>query len=133
MAAIVERAEKQTILARHARRLVTFLDDTPVVPGDPRLAYKREMEARGVLEDAERDLRTWERTFEPIPTSANDEASAAQILQSSRNARDSLVSAPEEQDTDGTGDTKEGEEGEEGGRRAKKKGAKASGSRAMAA
>lgn len=89
-----------------------------------------------MLEDAERDLRSWERTFEPIPTSANDDASAAQILQSSRNARDSLVSAPEEQDTDGTADTKEGEEGEEGeegSRRAKKKGVKASGSRAMAA
>merc|ERR1712093_548137 len=37
-AATIERAEKQIILARHGRRLLNLLDDTPVIPGDVRPA-----------------------------------------------------------------------------------------------
>ncbi|OJJ45403.1 hypothetical protein ASPZODRAFT_69822 [Penicilliopsis zonata CBS 506.65] len=69
-AAVIERAEKQIILARHARRLLNFLDDSPIVPGDPRLAYEHSAEAKQVLEDAEIDLRSWERTVEPISSGA---------------------------------------------------------------
>lgn len=109
LAALVERSEKQVILARHARRLLHFLDDTPIVPGDQTQAYKRELEARHVLEEAENDLRSWEKTVEPIPSGAGTgETSAIHILRSSgRNAgesmvRESLVTAQEEQETDGT-------------------------------
>ncbi|KAJ5935178.1 hypothetical protein N7466_004725 [Penicillium verhagenii] len=69
-AAVIERAEKQIILARHARRLLNFIDDGPVVPGDSRQAYDHEFEARAVLEDAEADLRAWHSTVEPITSSA---------------------------------------------------------------
>ncbi|KAJ5101630.1 hypothetical protein NUU61_003852 [Penicillium alfredii] len=74
LAAVVERSEKQTIIARHARRLLTFIDDSPVVPGDARPAYDHETEARQVLEDAENDLRGWAPSVEPIPTSAGQES-----------------------------------------------------------
>lgn len=70
LAAVIERAEKQTILARHARRLLNYIDDSPVVPGDARLAYDHEHEARQILEDAENDLRGWESTVEPITSTA---------------------------------------------------------------
>lgn len=66
---MVERAEKQTILARHARRLLNLVDDNPVVPGDARHAYDQEPQARQVLEDAEGDLRSWVPTVDPISTS----------------------------------------------------------------
>ena len=36
LAAVIERSEKQAIIARHARRMLNLLDDTPVVPGDTR-------------------------------------------------------------------------------------------------
>ncbi|KAJ6141533.1 Sphingolipid long chain base-responsive protein LSP1 [Penicillium chermesinum] len=65
-AAVIERAEKQIILARHARRLLEFVDDTPMVPGDARHAYDRQSEARQVLEDAETDLRAWKPSVEPL-------------------------------------------------------------------
>ena len=65
-AAVIERAEKQIVLARHARRLLNFIDDSPVVPGDARQAYDHELEARQVLEDAENDLRSWVPNVEPI-------------------------------------------------------------------
>ena len=93
------------------------------------------MEARGVLEDAENDLRNWERTFEPVPMSSAD-TNVAGISRSTRNPRDA-----EEQETDGTASDKEGEEegGQQqsagqtsGGRRNKKK-AKAVGSPAIPA
>lgn len=74
LAAVVERAEKQIILARHARRLLNYVDDTPVVPGDARQAYDHEHEARQVLEDAENDLRAWRPSLEPIPTSTDQES-----------------------------------------------------------
>ncbi|KAJ5655883.1 hypothetical protein N7507_007833 [Penicillium longicatenatum] len=70
-AAVIERAEKQIILARHTRRLLNFIDDSPVVPGDSRRAYDHEFEARAVLEDAEADLRAWHSTVEPITSAAD--------------------------------------------------------------
>ncbi|EKV04852.1 hypothetical protein PDIG_86530 [Penicillium digitatum PHI26] len=74
LAAVIERAEKQTILARHARRLLNYIDDTPVVPGDARRAYDHEPLARQILEDAENDLRRWEPSVEPITTATGRES-----------------------------------------------------------
>merc|ERR1712000_741859 len=50
-AATIERAEKQIILAKHGRRLLSLLDDTPVVPGYTRTEYEYAGEARQVLND----------------------------------------------------------------------------------
>ena len=71
-AATIERAEKQILLARHGRRLLNLLDDTPVVPGDTRPAFEHTHQARQILNDAEEDLREWAPNLEPIPSSAND-------------------------------------------------------------
>lgn len=57
--ATIERAEKQIILAKHGRRLLNLLDDTPVVPGDNRLPYEHGPQARQILNDAEDDLKDW--------------------------------------------------------------------------
>jgi hypothetical protein len=58
-AATIERAEKQIILAKHGRRLLHLLDDTPIVPGDARAHYGHGAQARQILNDAEDDLRDW--------------------------------------------------------------------------
>ncbi|KAI8959615.1 putative sphingolipid long chain base-responsive protein [Daldinia sp. FL1419] len=60
-AAVIERAEKQIILAKHGRRLLELLDDSPVTPGDARHSYENGAAARQVLNDAEDDLKSWER------------------------------------------------------------------------
>src|SRR5271167_2430601 len=57
--AVIERSEKQAILAKHTRRLLELLDDTPVVPGAARAAYDNENAAKEVLLDAEEDLGKW--------------------------------------------------------------------------
>ncbi|KAI1128923.1 Eisosome component PIL1-domain-containing protein [Nemania abortiva] len=59
-AAVIERAEKQIILAKHGQRLLTLLDDSPMTPGDTRRVYEQGSAARQVLNDAEDDLKTWE-------------------------------------------------------------------------
>lgn len=59
-AATIERAEKQIILAKHGRRLLRLLDDSPVVPGDSRRAYEGNAQARQILNDAEEDIREWQ-------------------------------------------------------------------------
>lgn len=69
-AATIERAEKQIILARHGRRLINLLDDTPVVPGDVRPAFENASEARQVLNDAEADLQDWQPNLEPVTAAA---------------------------------------------------------------
>lgn len=46
-------------MARHGRRLLNLLDDTPVVPGDVRPQFEHGAQARQVLNDAEEDLRDW--------------------------------------------------------------------------
>lgn len=68
---MIERAEKQAILARHARRLLNFIDDSPVVPGDSRKAYEHEADARKVLDDAENDMRAWQSSVEPIVSASS--------------------------------------------------------------
>ena len=69
-AATIERAEKQIILARHGRRLLNLLDDTPVIPGDVRPAYEHVNQARQILNDAEDDLKDWQPELEDVPSHA---------------------------------------------------------------
>lgn len=71
-AATIERAEKQVLLARHGRRLLNLLDDTPIVPGDARPAFEHADHARQILNDAEEDLRGWQPSLEPISTAAGE-------------------------------------------------------------
>lgn len=54
------------MLARHGRRLLNLLDDTPVIPGDQRNPYPYAAEARQILNDAEDDLRDWQPDLEDI-------------------------------------------------------------------
>ncbi|KPI34942.1 Sphingolipid long chain base-responsive protein LSP1 [Cyphellophora attinorum] len=65
-AATIERAEKQIILAKHGRRLLNLLDDTPVVPGDVRHPFAHGTDARQILADAEHDLQMWQPNLEPV-------------------------------------------------------------------
>lgn len=69
-AAIIERAEKQIILANNARRLIAMLDDTPIVPGEERRVFESADAARDVLNDAEGQLRGWSPSVAPIQSSA---------------------------------------------------------------
>lgn len=69
-AATIERAEKQIILARQARRMLNLLDDTPIVPGDTHAGFDEVETARQVLNDAEDELRSWQPNLEPIYSSA---------------------------------------------------------------
>jgi hypothetical protein len=68
-AATIERAEKQIILARHGRRLLNLLDDTPVIPGDVRPLYEHTNQARQILNDAEDDLKEWTPELEDVTSS----------------------------------------------------------------
>ena len=58
------------MLARHSRRLLNLLDDTPVVPGDTRPAFDNGAQGRQILNDAEEDLREWTPNFEPVTSSS---------------------------------------------------------------
>ncbi|KAF1985412.1 sphingolipid long chain base-responsive protein PIL1 [Aulographum hederae CBS 113979] len=64
LAAIIERSEKQAILARHARQVISLLDDTPIVPGDAHPEYKGEDAGREILNEAEQELRSWTPRYE---------------------------------------------------------------------
>ncbi|KAL4922854.1 Eisosome component PIL1-domain-containing protein [Aspergillus aurantiobrunneus] len=66
LAAVIERGEKQVLLARHARRLLDCLDDTSVIPGDEPKEYVRGHEAKQIVDDAERELHSWESNLEPV-------------------------------------------------------------------
>lgn len=70
--ATIERAEKQMILAKHGLRLLSLLDDTPVVPGTVRPAYDNTAAGRQILNEAEDDLRSWSPTHEQVHTAVDD-------------------------------------------------------------
>ncbi|KAL4820432.1 Eisosome component PIL1-domain-containing protein [Aspergillus spinulosporus] len=76
LAAVIERGEKQALLARHARRLLNCLDDTSVVPGDEPKPYERGNDAKQIVEDAERELQSWEGDYEHVETRAEHGAAA---------------------------------------------------------
>jgi hypothetical protein len=65
---VIERAEKQILLATQARQLINLLDDTPIVPGEERPAYNNAELARQTLNDAEEGLRTWQPSHAGIAT-----------------------------------------------------------------
>jgi len=71
MAAVIERAEKQIMLAKQARRMVNLIDDTPIVPGDAHPSYDNTEAARRILDEAEADLREWSPRLEPVTSSAH--------------------------------------------------------------
>ncbi|WEW58074.1 hypothetical protein PRK78_003541 [Emydomyces testavorans] len=72
LASTIERAEKQLILARHGRRILNLLDDSPLVPGEERKPYEAAEQGKQILEDAEQELRSWEPSMEPVPSSAQE-------------------------------------------------------------
>ncbi|KAL4736145.1 Eisosome component PIL1-domain-containing protein [Aspergillus similis] len=76
LAAVIERGEKQVLLARHARRLLNCLDDTSVIPGDEPKPYERGNDAKQIVEDAERELQSWESDYEHVETRAEHGAAA---------------------------------------------------------
>ncbi|KAI4747073.1 hypothetical protein E4T50_02617 [Aureobasidium sp. EXF-12298] len=71
-AAIIERAEKQIMLAKNARNLLNLVDDTPIVPGDVNPTFTHAETAREVLNVAEDELRAWTPDVEPIHTNAGN-------------------------------------------------------------
>lgn len=71
-AATIERAEKQIILARHGRRLLNLLEDSPLIPGDTRPTFQHYNQSRQILNDAEEDLRDWTPELEDVPSHADN-------------------------------------------------------------
>lgn len=69
-AAVIERAEKQALLAKHARKVLQMLDDTPITPGNPRPAFDQVKVLDQILDGAETELRAWRPTYEPIKSQA---------------------------------------------------------------
>jgi hypothetical protein len=57
-------------LAKHARRLLNLVDDTPIVPGDTHPAFAEVEAARQVLNDAESDLQSYRLEVEPITSNS---------------------------------------------------------------
>lgn len=47
-----------------------LMDDTPVVPGDTHPTFEGGEAARGILNEAEEDLREWRPSVEPIGSNA---------------------------------------------------------------
>ncbi|KAL3460251.1 Eisosome component PIL1-domain-containing protein [Aspergillus heterothallicus] len=87
LAAVIERGEKQNLLAHHARRLLDCLDDTSVIPGDEPKEYAHGDEAKQIVEDAERDLHSWESSVEPVETGAGAAPIGTSIPSSAREIR----------------------------------------------
>jgi hypothetical protein len=57
--AVIERAEKQIIMARHGHRLLRLLDYEAVPPGSVPEPYTGDTQARQILNDAKDDLKDW--------------------------------------------------------------------------
>ncbi|KAF2083640.1 hypothetical protein K490DRAFT_14607, partial [Saccharata proteae CBS 121410] len=69
-AAVIERAEKQALLAKHARAVLNLLDDAPIVPGESHPEFNNVEAGREILNDAEDELRAWQPSHEPIISNA---------------------------------------------------------------
>ncbi|KAI9824873.1 MAG: hypothetical protein M1832_001478 [Thelocarpon impressellum] len=114
LAAVIERGEKQILLARHGRRVLNLLDDTPVVPGDVRPSFDAALQTRQILNDAEDELREWRPSVEPIQSSAGLQQN---LMPAEETQQQQLTSAPQGESeyggtvTSGTQSYQQGEEG----------------------
>ncbi|KAL4877558.1 Eisosome component PIL1-domain-containing protein [Aspergillus karnatakaensis] len=97
LAAVIERGEKQILLARHARRLLNCLDDTSVIPGDQPKEYQHADEAKQIIEEAERELHSWESSVEPIESKANAETTGTSRPLSGAAGTESQTESQEEE------------------------------------
>lgn len=70
--ALIERSEKQALLARHARRVLALLDDTPIVPGEGHPPFKAADQARHILLEAEEELRAWKPSWGEDDAASNE-------------------------------------------------------------
>lgn len=95
------------MLARHGRRLLNLLDDTPVVPGDTRPAFEHAHQARQILNDAEEDLRDWTPNLEPIPSAATELGS--NLMPAQAGTATTSVSGQEEESMIGAGEGTQGQ------------------------
>jgi len=105
LAAVLERSEKQAILARQAQKLLLLIDDSPIVPGENHEPFAKTEEARQVLNDAEAELKQWAPTWHmpqqaatgpdgmPVPQSATTVGTAESDLYSDPRTEDSVVGA----------------------------------------
>lgn len=96
------------MLARHGRRLLNLLDDTPVVPGDTRPAFEHGHQARQVLNDAEEDLRDWAPNLEPVHSTATEMGSNLMPAQAGT-AATSVSGQEEEGSMLGAGESAQGQ------------------------
>lgn len=93
---MLERSQKQILLAQHARQVLALLDDTPVVPGEQRAAFAKEEELRHILGNAEDSLKAWTPDWEELPESGAVHTSSAGVpLESASNTAHSGVDAVE--------------------------------------
>ncbi|KAL7946358.1 sphingolipid long chain base-responsive protein PIL1 [Trichoderma barbatum] len=81
--AIIERAEKQIILAKHGRRLLELLDDKALSPGDARVPYENGSQARQVLNDAEDDLKEWQPEHKAVSECGSETSKGKSPVQTS--------------------------------------------------
>jgi hypothetical protein len=65
VAALLERSEKQALLAKQSQRILALLDDTPIVPGEAPRPFTGAEQCRAILNDAEAELREWTPSWEP--------------------------------------------------------------------
>ncbi|KAF8463114.1 Eisosome component PIL1-domain-containing protein [Kalaharituber pfeilii] len=65
-AVVIERCEKQAIIAKQGRKLLNLLDDTPIMPGSKPAPYDKEREARVILKEAEDAIKDWTENFEEV-------------------------------------------------------------------
>ncbi|KAH7064709.1 Eisosome component PIL1-domain-containing protein [Macrophomina phaseolina] len=93
LAAVIERAEKQALLAKHARRVLNLLDDSPIVPGEAHPPYPHEAAGRDILNDAEDELRAWQPRYEPITSNAANLGAGAMPASSVVGAGNSIANS----------------------------------------
>ncbi|CAB16733.1 meiotic eisosome BAR domain protein Pil2 [Schizosaccharomyces pombe] len=61
---LLEHSEKVAILCGYAKKILDLLDDTPIVPGEPRPIYDGYNITRDYIVEAERELANWQNPFQ---------------------------------------------------------------------
>jgi len=69
-AAVIERAEKQIILAKAARQILNHLDDTPVVPGQEHQTFEHGDALREILNETDGHIKNHNLDIDPVHSSA---------------------------------------------------------------
>lgn len=101
-AAVIQRAEKQLIIADAAMQVLDLLDDSPIVPGEQKEPFGKSDTAKHILIECENRLKNWSEEHNAILASSGGSTLNNNLLPKEDEGEEVETTEPEPHETAAT-------------------------------